>query len=76
MPLLAAVKAEHYVFSTSGARFRHPDQAAVARVITRGGPDHTLWFNYANTRTRRWDKAEWKASHAYRTRYPEQAGRG
>ncbi|MBX3685388.1 MAG: MBL fold metallo-hydrolase [Rhodocyclaceae bacterium] len=76
LPLLAAVKAEHYVFSTSGARFRHPDQAAVARVITRGGPDHTLWFNYANTRTRRWDKAEWKASHAYRTRYPEQAGRG
>ena len=76
LPLLAAVKAEHYVFSTSGARFRHPDQAAVARVITRGGPDHTLWFNYANTRTRRWDKAEWKASHAYRTRYPEQAGGG
>ena len=74
--LLATVKAAHYVFSTSGARFRHPDQAAVARVITRGGPDHTLWFNYANSRTSRWDKAEWKARHGYQTRYPDEAGRG
>ena len=31
-------------------------------MITRGGPDHTLWFNYANNRTSRWDKADWKAS--------------
>jgi beta-lactamase superfamily II metal-dependent hydrolase len=45
--LLAAVPAQRYVFSTSGAVFGHPDDEAVARVIaTSVAWKKALHFNY------------------------------
>jgi len=56
LPLFDVVRARHYLVSTNGARFEHPDDPAIARVITRGGPDHTIWFNYRSEQTRRWER--------------------
>ena len=56
--LFDVVRADHYVVSTSGKVFGHPDEEAMARVILRGRPvsgeRHTLWFNYVSDTTRRW----------------------
>ena len=58
LALFDIVCADHYVVSTSGNRFGHPDAEAMARVITRGRPSPerplTLWFNYASGTTQRW----------------------
>jgi hypothetical protein len=52
-PVLRAVQAEHYVFSTNGAPFGHPNDEAVARVIV-GSKQPMLWFNYDTPNTRQW----------------------
>jgi hypothetical protein len=74
--LLAAVQADHYVFSTNGAIFNHPDDEAVARVIVHGGRGATLWFNYANERNLRWGAPAWVASHGCKVGYPPAEGAG
>ncbi len=52
--LLEAAPARHYLLSSNGDVFHHPDDAAVARVITGAQSPPTLWFNYRNERTERW----------------------
>jgi hypothetical protein len=69
--LLKAVQANHYIFSTNNAIFRHPDDEAVARVLVHGGRQPTLWFNYATERNRRWADEALLARHGYQARYPE-----
>jgi beta-lactamase superfamily II metal-dependent hydrolase len=58
LELFDLVKARHYITSTSGRRFKHPDEEAMARVITKGRPSArvtpTLWFNYATPTTSPW----------------------
>jgi beta-lactamase superfamily II metal-dependent hydrolase len=52
--LLQALRAKHYVVSTNGAIFDHPDDEAIARVVRSGPRGHTLWFNHANAHSSRW----------------------
>lgn len=74
--LLRAVQADHYIVSTNNTIFDHPNDEAMARVLVHGGPDKTLWFNYATVRNRRWALPALRARHGYRTRYPEGDGSG
>jgi beta-lactamase superfamily II metal-dependent hydrolase len=74
LDLLDAVRAEHYVTSTNGRRFGHPDEEAMARVITRGrvadSSKPTLWFNYASVTTKRWLDPLFAEQHRYTTAGP------
>jgi beta-lactamase superfamily II metal-dependent hydrolase len=73
--LLGVVPAQHYLVSTNGDRFSHPDAIALARVITQAkGP--TLWFNYATAATLRWSDAPLQAKYGFATCYPPQGGDG
>jgi hypothetical protein len=74
--MLAAAPAKHYVFSSNGDTFHHPDDAAVARVIVNGPPGATLWFNYRNARTERWGDPELRKAHGYNVRFPGRASAG
>jgi len=73
--LMRAVQAEHYVFSTNGAQFRHPNDEAVARVIV-SSKQATLWFNYATPHTRQWAADELIGKYGHAVRYPAQVGSG
>jgi hypothetical protein len=73
---LDAVRADHYLISTNGDRFNHPDDEAMARVITQGGPGHSLWFNYRCARTMPWSDARWTQKYGYATRYPASGAEG
>lgn len=80
LDLLEAVRAEHYVVSTSGRRFQHPDEEAMARVLTRGrstpGARPTLWFNYASDTTARWLDPQFAERHKYVAVGPSANGKG
>jgi len=65
-----AVPARHYLVSTNGDTFHHPDDEAVARIVTGAPRGATLWFNYRTPRTARWDDAALRAEHDYDVRYP------
>ena len=68
-PLLDAVDARRWVFSSNGDKFQHPDSESVARVI-KASASPLLCFNYATKRTTPWDDADLKRRHGYRTLYP------
>jgi hypothetical protein len=69
------VPARHYLVSTNGDIFHHPDDEAVARIVTGAPRGATLWFNYRTPRTARWDDAALRAEHGYDVRYPaDEAG--
>ena len=67
--LLEYVPAKHYVISTNGEHFGHPDDVALARVVTarRGS---TVWFNYeATAATARWADDELMERYEFRTQF-------
>lgn len=74
--LIAAAPARHYLVSTNGDTFHHPDDPGIARVVTGAPPGATLWFNYRTPRTARWDDPTLTATHGYAVRYPTEPGAG
>lgn len=71
LDLLKVVQADHYVVSTNGAIFGHPDDETIARVVTAGGRRPTLWLNYANDESQRWARPEMQQAHGYLAVVPE-----
>jgi hypothetical protein len=69
--MLKVAPAQHYVLSSNGDTFHHPDDAALARVVLTAPRGATLWFNYLNARTERWADPTLRDRYGYRTRYPE-----
>jgi len=73
---LELVDAEHFLFSSNGDKFKHPDAQAVEAVIAGARRKPTLWFNYRTPFTERWEAGSLAAGARYTTRYPEPGGEG
>ena len=71
--LLAAAPATHYLVSSNGDVFHHPDDIAVARVITGAPSPPTLWFNYRNPRTSRWGDPALTGRYGHTANFPDPA---
>lgn len=67
--LLACIRSPRFLISTNGMVTGHPDPEGVARIVTAAGPARTLFFNYRNSRTRLWDRDDWKRRLGYGTEY-------
>jgi beta-lactamase superfamily II metal-dependent hydrolase len=74
--LVAAIPALKYLFSSSGAIFRHPDPQAVARVLMANGGRKELWFNYATIHNELWRDAALLSEFDARAHYPDPNGPG
>lgn len=74
--LLRVIDCSRYIISTNGARHNHPDPEAIARILTDGGDDPLLLFNYDNEQQARWDDDELRDEHGYRTQYPSEDAPG
>ncbi|MBB6188017.1 hypothetical protein [Rhodanobacter sp. MP7CTX1] len=78
MELLTSLQCTNYVISSSGARFGHPDDETLARIVAHhralGGPLPTIWFNYLSARTRPWCDQDRKSSLGYEVVVPEGTG--
>lgn len=75
--LLAMLDSPNAIVSTDNKQFRHPDDEALARVVSaRGGQPLTIWFNHDTPRNRRWDDPALKAAHGHATVYPAAPGSG
>jgi hypothetical protein len=69
--LLEAAPASHYLVSTNGDVFGHPDDAALARVVVGAPAGPSLWFNYRTPRTERWADPRLVEAHGHRVAFPE-----
>ena len=72
--LMRMVQAQHYIVSTNGAIFGHPNDAAIARVIVSGGAHRNLWFNYSTEHTVKWGSAALQKAHGYVAHLPASVG--
>ena len=76
VPMLEAFPASRYLVSTTGARFRHPDDEAMARaVVTASGRDAVLHFNCESEFNRDWGKEARQEKFGYTAEYGH-AGEG
>ncbi|HQR27395.1 MAG TPA: MBL fold metallo-hydrolase [Nocardioides sp.] len=73
--MLRVAPAQHYLVSSNGDIFHHPDDAALARVVTTR-PGATLWFNYRTARTERWTDPGLSGRYGYDTRLPDDPDAG
>ena len=69
--LLRRLACERWIFSSNGAHFRHPDQAAVARVIAHGGSGAQLLFNYRTTFNDLWADPDMAGDFEFTATYAE-----
>lgn len=74
--LLEAMKCKHYLISTNGSYFHHPDPVAMSRLVKYGGPDHHIWFNYRTEKTEIWNDLAWKADYGYQLHFPSECTPG
>jgi hypothetical protein len=78
--LLELIACDRYVFATSGARYRNPNQEAIARVIAFGGNNSTtglrLIFNYRSTANSVCDDKQLQTRYHYEAIYPEEGRSG
>lgn len=70
LELLERFPAKHYLISTTGQRFKHPDAPAIARIVHMAkGRGACLHFNCPSDYNSRWDNDACRAEYGYRTKY-------
>jgi hypothetical protein len=70
--LLELVDTTRFLVSTNGAKYKHPDKAAVLRVVSGPGRDGPveLVFNYLSATTEPWDVAATEKKYHYTADFP------
>lgn len=72
--LVSLIDSPRFLFSTSGAQFKHPDEEAIARILdAAGGRDVTLYFNYLSAFNEKWKERSLQEKHHYTAVYNENA---
>jgi hypothetical protein len=56
MKMLALIDCRRWLISTNGDNFAHPDDAAIAKVITAANEPVTFFCNYRTARTIPWEE--------------------
>jgi hypothetical protein len=74
--LLELVNAKHYLVSTNGDKFGHPDKAAIEAVIQGSRRKPTLWFNYRSDHNIGWEAESKKPGATFAARYPRKQSEG
>lgn len=74
--LLDMLRCDRFLFSTSSATHDHPDDVAVARVLTHGSRGSQLVFNYRTDRTLQWNTRDLREEFAYGACYPPEGSVG
>jgi hypothetical protein len=69
--LLDTIDCAHHLVTSDGSFFYHPDRAAIARVVLRGGPQPTIHFNYRTDLNEFWENSDLQSRYGYATEYPD-----
>jgi hypothetical protein len=80
MELLQRLACNHYLISTDGSVYHHPDHQALLRILRQSPTRPLLSFNYKAETTRDWHDRQLEVLAQgfpeYDTEYPSQAGAG
>jgi len=76
LDLVRALQCRHWLVSTNGKQFRHPDREAIARVVHAAGDAATLHFNYRTEFNDVWATSGLRRRHGYAVEFPAADGSG
>jgi beta-lactamase superfamily II metal-dependent hydrolase len=69
--LLDVIECKHFLFSTDGSLYGHPDEECVARIVARCGPDVHLYFNTDHSERKvSWNNVRMQERHRFQVHYP------
>lgn len=68
--LVRAVDCRHWIVSTNGKLFRHPDREAISRIALFGGPDKVIHFNYLTRFNEEWKARLLARRYGFKAMYP------
>jgi len=68
--LLERIRCSTYLISTNGARHKHPDEIAIAKIIKYGGHKPDLYFNYLSKYNELWSNPLLEEKYHYYAHYP------
>lgn len=74
--LLELLACKHYLVSTNGNHYYHPDDVAMARLVKFGTDGATIHFNYKTGYNRHWGNASWERKYQYTAEYPHEDNGG
>lgn len=74
--LLELVDCKKYLVSTNGSWFSHPDKETISRIISSGGNNPVIYFNYRSEENEIWDNKKHKDTYEYITVYPKAKDKG
>lgn len=69
--LLEKLICKNYLISTDGARYKHPDREAIARIVRYGGSKPHIHFNYVSKFNEIWMESDMGADTDYFAHYPQ-----
>lgn len=73
--LMSRLDCKNFLVSTSGRRFNHPDDDAIARVLVHSD-DPVLRFNYLSKDNKDWGRKAWMKELGYAAVYPDNGSAG
>jgi beta-lactamase superfamily II metal-dependent hydrolase len=76
IPLVQAIPARKYLFSTNGAIYKHPHAEAVCRVLVGSENDKELWFNYSTVHNELWKDETLLRDYRAVVEFPDPNGPG
>jgi hypothetical protein len=73
--LMSLIDSPRFLFSTSGAQFKHPDEEAIATIIaSANGRPLTFYFNYLSSFNKKWQDRALQEKHRFSAVYNEGKG--
>jgi beta-lactamase superfamily II metal-dependent hydrolase len=69
--IMEKIDCKEILVSSNGKRYKHPDEAVIAKLLQHNGPDLTFYFNYRTSFNEMWDKEDLKSTYNYKAIYPE-----
>ncbi len=68
--LVSLIDSPRFLFSTSGAQFKHPDEEVIALILdAAGGRSVNLYFNYLSEYNKKWEAQSLQDEHNYAAIY-------
>lgn len=74
--LMEVIDAKHFLVSTNGAKFSHPNAPAIEAIIQGSLQDPKLWFNYSTEQTTIWKPSLRKDLRRYTAKFPRKGKAG
>ena len=71
--LMKKIDCKKLLVSSNGAKFYHPDQHTIAKILKHNGPNVQFYFNYSTEYNERWADKDLQSEYKFKATFPKNA---